>query len=232
MSKFELFTKSVARRAFENDRTIQITSAGIRRGDTSRATQTIINTFANSEIELRVIELQEQDIDSLLFELKKYCIRKAPVIVLDYLQIVPIKNTDTSQKQAIDEIVRKLKNFQRETNTTFIVISSFNRANYSQQVAFESFKESGNIEYSADVVWGLQFYCTKNLCDGTISKNREIIEQAKKANPRQIQLSCLKNRQGTNYQVFFKYYPANDFFEVCEESDFKKVSNCDVELKG
>lgn len=232
MSKFELFTKSVARRAFENDRTIQITSAGIRRGDTSRATQTIINTFANSEIELRVMELQEQDIDSLLFELKKYCIRKAPVIVLDYLQIVPIKNTDTSQKQAIDEIVRKLKNFQRETNTTFIVISSFNRANYSQQVAFESFKESGNIEYSADVVWGLQFYCTKNLREGTISKNREIIEQAKKANPRQIQLSCLKNRQGTNYQVFFKYYPANDFFEVCEESDFNKVSNCDVELKG
>lgn len=232
MSKFELFTKSVARRAFENDRTIQITSAGIRRGDTSKVTQSIIYTFAKSEIDLRVMELQEQDIDSLLIELKKYCIKKAPVIVLDYLQIVPIKNTDTSQKQAIDEIVRKLKNFQRETKTTFIVISSFNRANYSQQVAFESFKESGNIEYSADVVWGLQLYCTKNLRDGTISKNREIIEKAKKSNPRQIQLSCLKNRQGTNYQVYFNYYPANDFFEVCEERDFKKDYNCDVELKG
>lgn len=223
MSKLELFTKSVARELFKNDRTVQITAAGIRRGDTSRATQTITNTFANSEIELRVMELQEQDIDSLLFELKKFCVRKAPVIVLDYLQIVPLKDSDSSTKQAIDEIVRKLKNFQRETNTTFIVISSFNRANYSQQVAFESFKESGNIEYSADVVWGLQLYCTKNLREGIISKNREMIEKAKKANPRQIQLNCLKNRQGTNYQVYFNYYPANDFFEVCEESDFQDL---------
>lgn len=223
MSKLELFTKSVARRAFENDRSIQITSAGIRRGESSEVTQNIIYTFAKTEIELRVMELQEQDIDTLLFELKKYCIDKAPVIVLDYLQIVPIKNADTTQKQAIDEIVRKLKNFQRETNTTFIVISSFNRANYSQQVAFESFKESGNIEYSADVVWGLQFYCTKNLREGTIGKNREIIEQAKKANPRQVQLSCLKNRQGTNYQVYFKYYPANDYFEECEEQEFQDL---------
>lgn len=232
MSKLELFTKSVARELFKNDRTVQITSAGIRRGDTSKATQTIINIFSNSELDLSVLELQEQDIDSLLFELKKFCVRKAPVIVLDYLQIVPLKDSDNSTKQAIDEIVRKLKNFQRDTNTTFIVISSFNRANYSQQVAFESFKESGNIEYSADVVWGLQLYCTKNLREGVISKNREIIEKAKKANPRQIQLSCLKNRQGTNYQVYFNYYPANDFFEVCEESDFKKVFSYDVELKG
>ena len=223
MSKLELFTKSVARELFKNDRTVQITSAGIRRGDTSKATQTIINTFSTSELDLSVLELQEQDIDSLLFELKKYCVRKAPVIVLDYLQIVPLKDSDSSTKQAIDEIVRKLKNFQRETNTTFIVISSFNRANYSQQVAFESFKESGNIEYSADVVWGLQLYCTKNLREGIISKNREIIEKAKKANPRQIQLSCLKNRQGTNYQVYFNYYPANDYFEVCEESDFQDL---------
>ena len=217
-----MFTKSIARELFQKDRSTKITASEIRRGNTSKATQNIINVFSNSNFDLRVMELQEQDIDSLLSELKKNCIGKAPVIVLDYLQIIPVKSTDNSQKQAIDEIVRKLKNFQRETNTTFIVISSFNRANYAQQVAFESFKESGNIEYSADVVWGLQFYCTKNLRDGSISKNREVIEEAKKANPRQIQLSCLKNRQGTNYQVFFNYYPANDLFEVCEEKEFQE----------
>lgn len=223
MSKLELFSKSLARELFKNDRLTKITSAGIRRGDTSESVKSILSVFSNSTLDLQVMELQDQDVDSLLFELKKYCVDKAPVIVLDYLQIVPIKATDTSQKQAIDEIVRKLKNFQRDTNTTFIVISSFNRANYSQQVAFESFKESGNIEYSADVVWGLQLYVTKNLREGTISKNREIIEQAKKAIPRQVQLSCLKNRQGTNYQIFFNYYPANDYFEVCNEEDFEDL---------
>jgi len=34
----------------------------------------------------------------------------------------------------IDDIFHKLKTFQRETNITFIVISSFNRVNYCQQV--------------------------------------------------------------------------------------------------
>ena len=43
-------------------------------------------------------------------------------------------------------------------------ISSFNRVNYFQQVSFESFKESCNIEYSADVVWSLQMYITNLAC--------------------------------------------------------------------
>ena len=184
----------------------------------------ILEEFGKTEIDLNVMEMQEQDIDDLLFELRKYCIEKAPVIVLDYLQIVPINGKETTAKQAIDEIVRKLKNFQRETGTTFIVISSFNRANYSQQVAFESFKESGNIEYSADVVWGLQLYATRELKDGIgiSSGNREKISKAKEANPRQVELKCLKNRQGRNYSCFFEYYPAVDTFEECQEKDFKE----------
>lgn len=104
------------------------------------------------ELDLTVIAMQEQNIDELIFKLRKYCVDKALVIVLDYLQIVPVRKKEVSAKQGIDEIVRNLKNFQRETSATFIVINSFNRRNYGQQVAFESFKESGNIKYLADVV--------------------------------------------------------------------------------
>ena len=225
MSEFELFSKSLTRELFNRDRNTGLTSAGIRRGDETRILNNILEEFEKTEIDMNVMEMQEQDIDDLLFELRKYCIEKAPVIVLDYLQIVPIKGKETTAKQAIDEIVRKLKNFQRETGTTFIVISSFNRANYTQQVAFESFKESGNIEYSADVVWGLQLYATRNLKDGISgisSGNREIISKAKEANPRQVELKCLKNRQGRNYSCYFRYYPAVDTFEVCKEEDFKE----------
>lgn len=221
MSEFELFSKSVAREAFKIDSSTIFTSAEIRRGNAQNMLNSILYTFQNLNLDLHVMELQDHNVDSLLFELKKFCIDKAPVIVLDYLQIVPSNLKDSSAKQAIDDIVRKLKNFQRDTNTTFIVISSFNRQNYSQQVAFESFKESGNIEYSADVVWGLQLYVTNNLRDTSISKNREIIEHAKNANPRQIQLKCLKNRQGTNYDCFFNYFPANDTFIPASESDFQ-----------
>ena len=228
MSEFELFSKSLARAVFIQDKHTGLTSASIRRGDHSPALLQILQNFKSSNLDLHVLELQENDIDDLIFHLRTFCKHKAPIFVLDYLQIVPVKDSNVSPKQAIDEIVRKLKNFQRQTNSTFIVVSSFNRLNYSQRVSFESFKESGNIEYSADVVWGLQFYCTNQLLDGAISKNRDIIDNAKKANPRQIQLCCLKNRQGINYDIFFKYFPANDCFIPCLESDFKdEESNTD-----
>ena len=224
MSEFELYTKSAMRELFSRDRNTNLTSAGIRRGDETRALKEILVEFGEIGIDLTVVEMQEQDIDDLIFGLRKYCVEKAPVIVLDYLQIVPVKRKEASAKQGIDEIVRKLKNFQRETGATFIVISSFNRQNYGQQVAFESFKESGNIEYSADVVWGLQLYATRELKEGATNQNREIISKAKEANPRQVELKCLKNRQGKNYSCFFKYYAAVDTFEACREENFKKAN--------
>ena len=224
MSEFELYTKSAIRELFNRDRNTNLTSAGIRRGDETRTLKEILVEFGEVGIDLTVLEMQEQNIDELVFELRKYCVEKAPVIVLDYLQIVPAKKSEISAKQGIDEIVRKLKNFQRETGATFIVISSFNRQNYGQQVAFESFKESGNIEYSADVVWGLQLYATRELKEGVTAQNREIISKAKESNPRQVELKCLKNRQGKNYSCYFKYYPAVDTFEACKEEDFKKAN--------
>lgn len=230
MSEFELYTKSAIRELFSRDRNTKLTSAGIRRGDATRTLTEILTEFGELGIDLTVMEMQEQDIDELLFELRKYCVEKAPVIVLDYLQIVPVRRKDSSAKQGIDEIVRKLKNFQRETGATFIVISSFNRQNYGQQVAFESFKESGNIEYSADVVWGLQLYATRELKEGATNQNREIISKAKESNPRQVELKCLKNRQGKNYSCYFKYYAAVDTFEVCKEEDFRKA-NLEVKAK-
>ena len=229
MSEFELYTKSAMRELFSRDRNTKLTSAGIRRGDETRTLKEILVEFGEIGIDLTVVEMQEQDIDDLIFGLRKYCVEKAPVIVLDYLQIVPVRRREASAKQGIDEIVRKLKNFQRETGATFIVISSFNRQNYGQQVAFESFKESGNIEYSADVVWGLQLYATRELKEGATNQNREIISKAKEANPRQVELKCLKNRQGKNYSCYFKYYAAVDTFESCKEEDFKKVN---VEAKS
>ena len=229
MSEFELYTKSATRELFNRDRNTKLTSAGIRRGDETRTLKEILVEFGEIGIDLTVVEMQEQDIDDLIFGLRKYCVEKAPVIVLDYLQIVPVRRREASAKQGIDEIVRKLKNFQRETGATFIVISSFNRQNYGQQVAFESFKESGNIEYSADVVWGLQLYATRELKEGATNQNREIISKAKEANPRQVELKCLKNRQGKNYSCYFKYYAAVDTFESCKEEDFKKVN---VEVKS
>ena len=217
MSGLELFTKTAARRLFLRDKQTTLTAADIRRGSWSAQLDCVINEVANSKTNLQVLELQDESIDELLIRLKPLCFdkQKAPVICLDYLQIVP--SSKESIKLGVDDSVRKLKKFQRDTNSTFIVISSFNRANYTQGVSFESFKESGNIEYTADVVWALQLNILNSINPNNIADSRKKIDDAQRQQPRQIQLKCLKNRQGTNYDCFFNYFSAHDYFEPREK---------------
>ena len=222
MSRLELFSKSLARELFIRDRQATLTAADIRSGSTSKSYEEVFINLANdSSNDIKLLELRDESIDDLLRILKPYCSDKdkSPIVCLDYLQIVPVSDNQklNSDKARIDSIVHKLKSFQRETNTTFIVVSSFNRMNYFQQVSFESFKESGNIEYTADVIWALQLNIVNQIKIGdNISSTRKKFEDAKKSQPRQIQLKCLKNRQGNNYDCFFDYYSAHDFFEPCD----------------
>lgn len=222
MSDIELFTKTAARRLFLRDSQTALTAAQIRRGGVSKALDEVILETAKTRANLSVLEVQDESIDELLIRLKPLCLdkQKAPVICLDYLQIVP--SSKESAKLGVDDSVRKLKKFQRDTNSTFIVISSFNRTNYTQGVSFESFKESGNIEYTADVVWALQLYVLNSINPSNIADSRKKIDVAKRQQPRQIQLKCLKNRQGTNYDCFFNYFSAHDYFEPCSKFNEKE----------
>ena len=232
MSRLELFSKSFARELFKRDDKTALTAAQIRRGGASKALYEVLVDLAEKPINLSVLELQNETVDDLLTLLKPMCTdkAKAPVVCLDYLQIMPTGREST--KLGIDETVRKLKKFQRDTNTTFIVISSFNRTNYAQSVSFESFKESGNIEYTADVVWALQLNVMNEIKGGElISETRRKIDEAKKQQPRQIHLKCLKNRQGTNYDCFFEYHSAHDSFEPCTPFNEKNVSSENVVKK-
>ena len=224
MSGLELFTKTAARRLFLKDKQTTLTAADIWRGSWSSQLDNVISEVANSKTNLQVLKLQDENIDELLIRLKPLCLdkQKAPVICLDYLQIVPSGKEST--KLGVDDSVRKLKKFQRDTNSTLIVISSFNRANYMQSVSFESFKESGNIEYTADVVRALQLNILNSINPNNISDSRKKIDDAKKKQPRRIQLKCLKNRQGTNYDCFFNYFSAHDYLVPCENFDNKSES--------
>lgn len=140
-----------------------------------------------------------------------------PVVIIDYLQIINTEQVNGSDKQKIDSVVKGLKRLQSENNITLIAISSVNRSNYLTPVDFESFKESGIIEYSTDVVYGLQLQCLSdelfNKDNNIVDKRKKIIE-AKSAVPRKIQLVCLKNRYGiSNYSTYFDYYPTCDYFK-------------------
>ena len=230
MSRLELFSKSFARELFRRDEKTALTAAQIRRGGSSKALYEVLVDLAEKSLKFSVLELQDETVDDLLTLLKPLCTdkAKAPVVCLDYLQIMPTGREST--KLGIDETVRKLKKFQRDTNTTFIVISSFNRTNYAQSVSFESFKESGNIEYTADVVWALQLNVLNEIKGGElVSETRRKIDEAKKQQPRQIHLKCLKNRQGTNYDCYFEYHSAHDYFEPCDKDEFNNSTETDAD---
>lgn len=226
MSKLELFSKSVSRKIYLRDRNFALSAAEIRRGSYNEVSRAVIEELQKDDSDISVLELTDETIDELLKTLQPICAKldKPPVICIDYLQLVGSENSKDA-KSKVDDVARKLKQFQRDTGTTFFVISSFNRTNYNQSVSFESFKESGGIEFSADVVWGLQLYVTKELNNLDTKGNREKIDAAKKEKPRKVQLKCLKNRNGSLYDAFFKYYPANDYFRAVEESALKYSNN-------
>ena len=224
MSRAELFTKSIVRELYKkNPQTserLNLTSANIRRG-AMRGSRELIEqaaSFAKSSTNLKVAELSNTSVMELIERLKPFVVDvdRSPVICVDYLQIMPSKNSKVgSVKEKIDEVMLRLKDFQRETNATLLVISSFNRENYYQKVSFSSFKESGAIEYSADVIWGLENHGVD--AEGKLDRD-EVIKMSKEK-VRKVKFSCLKNRNGGAYECFFRYHAAYDYFEPCKEEE-------------
>jgi replicative DNA helicase len=78
----------------------------------------------------------------------------------------------------------------------------------------QSFKESGGIEYSADVLLGLQLKAVENKDDGKTNSNFNV-EIEKKKEPREVELKVLKNRRGqTGEKIDFYYYPKYNYFNL------------------
>ncbi len=130
---------------------------------------------------------------------------RKPVVLIDYLQILSPTNDRASDKQNTDKAVMELKRISRDFKIPVIAISSFNRENYSSPVNLSSFKESGAIEYSSDVLIGLQL-------KGTGNSNFDVTK-AKAKDPREVELVILKNRNGqTGKKIAYDYYPMFNFF--------------------
>ena len=74
------------------------------------------------------------------------------LVVIDSLHKLPFKNL-SERRTGIDEWLRNMEAIRDEQNVAFLVISELSRSgenNYNQKPDMGSFKESGDIEYSAD----------------------------------------------------------------------------------
>lgn len=130
---------------------------------------------------------------------------KQPVAVIDYLQIVSSGKEYATERQNVDAVIHEL--FDLKTKIPIILISALNRSSYTgdkkqennaviNTVDMGSFKESGNIEFSAEVLIGMQDITGDDL-----------------AEPRNISLKLLKHRYGQpNREVVLSYHRQHDLF--------------------
>lgn len=229
MSRLELATKSIARRTAIMDFDNAMTSLKIRRGYRSNILVQAAAEYCKAvEDRMNIIE---GGFETTVQYIREYATQYAeknntkPVIIVDYLQILQGAQKGTL-REAVDFNVVELKRLSRDLNTPVIVISSVNRSNYLMPVDFESFKESGGIEYTADVVLGMQLACLDEAVfndEKKLKEKRERVKTAKAADPREVKLVCLKNRYGgPDWTIDYKYYPRYDLFE--EQNGFTVVS--------
>lgn len=129
----------------------------------------------------------------------------APVVLVDYLQILAPADPHSSDKQNTDKAVLELKRLSRDYNTPVIAVSALNRSNYSGAITMAAFKESGAIEYGADVLLGLQYQNYKAV--------GEELEEESRKDPREVELTILKQRNGRRGEkVQFEFYPMFNYF--------------------
>ena len=225
-SRMEMVCKSISRITARLDKDKAASSLQIRKGATSDIiTQAKENYISKVGERMSIVE---GNFNCTAGYIRDYAARYIernhvrPLIVVDYLQIMqPEVDPETGRKPTeprviADYNVTALKRLSRDMDLPVFVISSLNRSNYMAEIDFECFKESGGIEYGADVIWGLQLQIIHEEIfnsSGDINKKREAMREAKAAMPRDIELVCLKNRYGrSSYTVDFKYYPQWDLF--------------------
>ena len=164
--------------------------------------------------------LTVKNIEQKVSEYEKYNHVK-PIVFVDYLQTLSAEldpethRKATDVKQIVDDNISRLQGLSKSMGLLIFAISSLNRSNYSHALDFESFKETGKIEYGADRLFGLTLSETNTtrFVSANTDDQREMLKTAKSEIPRKIDFVCLKNRSG--FPVFtqkFLYYPDRDLY--------------------
>lgn len=127
---------------------------------------------------------------------------ESPVLFLDYLQLVAPARAGMTEKQTADAAVAMLKQLARRYDMPVVAASSLNREAYrpgSAEPGLSAFKESGSVEYSADLLLVLKY--------------RTDADRENKTAPRHLALTILKNRFGaTGESIPLDYEPEKELF--------------------
>ena len=233
MARNELIAKSVSRLTYslQDNPKLAKTTRGILTGsryenytqDELSLIEQAITEYENYGHNLYITEgVGDVGIDDIREKVQKHIklTGQSPVVLIDYLQIISPADSHATDKQNTDRAVLELKRLSRDYSLPVIGISSFNRDNYYSPVNLASFKESGAIEYSSDVLIGLQYY-GMDYQEGESEKNREkrirelVKDQmtaGKHGKAQKLQVKVLKNRNGCKGSTLIDFYPMFNYF--------------------
>lgn len=216
----ELVTKGISRLMAQKDIQTAVSAIDIRRDINSLLVRQATEEYASFTEHEIILECDfETKIHDIIRSIQNYIQETSvlPIVIIDYLQVICPSDTRQTTKDAVDTHVRAFKKLQKDWDLTVILVSSLNRQNYLTPIDYESFKESGGIEYTADVLWGLQLQVINDDIfdqDKKLKSKRDKIKSAKNSRPREIEFVCLKNRYGESnlHTCRFLYYAQFDLF--------------------
>lgn len=132
--------------------------------------------------------------------------RRKTVAIIDYLQILSaFDDKQRTDKQNIELNMSELKRISRDCKIPIIIISSYDFANYEKSFEMDEYNDTKSIENASDVLISLQLNGAK-----ASDFNKE---EAKKQNPRDVEIKVLKNRNGVlKDKADMLYYPEYNLF--------------------
>lgn len=154
-----------------------------------------------------------------------------PLVFIDYLQILPPEKDTGEIRASINDAIDVFSVAAHGLRVPIVMISSLSRDNYTVPLNLAAFKESGNIEYGADIVLGLQFeaihYEPFTLPDkGNMALKWAKLHEEKHKSTRKVEISLIKHRDEIgDGRVLLNYEPRHNLFEQNEpDDDFLKAN--------
>ncbi|MDR1732681.1 MAG: toprim domain-containing protein [Synergistaceae bacterium] len=223
MSRFELMAKSISRETFlaalrtDGDMKKARTARGVTTGtgdggsrgpEEKKIVEAAMKTYGEYAGHIYISEgMGDTGTEQIREETEKHFsfTGNRPVVLIDCLQILAPGDSGTTDKQNMDKAAIDLKRISRDFRIPVLGIASFNRVKYGEAATMEAFGESEALEYSSDVVTGLQLR-------GAGEKNFDP-DRAKDRDLREMELVILKNRNGpAGKRIDFEYYPLFNYF--------------------
>lgn len=128
------------------------------------------------------------------------------VACFDYLQIIPTEEEFRDPRGKVDFVVSELRRVARDLGVAVVALSSVGRISYDAP-SMASFKESGGVEYGADIGATLSVDNDK----ATTTSGEETINGARRKWKR-VFFDVVKNRNGEKARIRMKFYPAISCF--------------------